>query len=270
MFHSVRPAEAPPLDTESSCALALLDAEGRFEWSNLAFARILGVSAESLAGSLSEALPTAAQIWLGGCSEPVRWTGPTGRSYWLRSQRDPMGDKTVLAVQDVTLEKSLQDENESLHRQLRDLRLNDNLTGLPNQRAIRQALDLQISRSRRYHNPLSVLLVQSKLRQERVEPMPRSADTLILAVSRFLRDRLRWVDQVGRWEENIFLVILPETTRPDAQQLINKIQADLDKLQLPSPLQDFAPALEFGLGVWEKGDDMRTLLQAALSDLKNV
>ncbi len=270
MFHSVRPAEAPPPDMESSCALALLDVDGRFEWINSAFARILGASVESLTGSLSESLPTTAKTWLAGCPEPVRWTGPTGRSYWLRSQRDPMGDKTVLAVQDVTLEKSLQEENQSLHRQLRDLRLNDNLTGLPNQRAIRQALDLQISRSRRYNNPLTVLLVQSKLQEARVEPMPRSADTLILAISRFLRDRLRWVDQIGRWEDNTFLVILPETTRPDAQQLISKIQADLADLQLPSPLEGFSPALEFGLAVWGKGDDLRTLLQAAGSDLNDA
>lgn len=270
MFHSVRPAEAPPLDTEQSCALALLDADGSFEWINNAFARILGISVESLTGSQLETLPTTAKTWLSGCAEPVQWTGPTGRSYWLRSQRDPMGEKTILAVQDVTLEKSLQDENQSLHRQLRDLRLNDNLTGLPNQRAIRQALDLQISRSRRYNNPLSILLVQTGLQQARVEPLQKSADTLVLTVSRFLRDRLRWVDQVGRWEDNIFLVILPETTRPDAHQLIEKIQADLGRLELPSPLETFSPALDFGLGVWEKGDDLRTLLQAASSDLKNV
>ena len=122
-------------------------------------------------------------------------------------------------MRDVTAEDDLRRENQLPHQQIQDLKLTDDLTGLPNRRAISQAPELQISRSRRHRNPLSVVLVHIGLQDDQVELLRDSADPLVLGVSRFLRDRLRWVDQIGRWEENIFLLVLPETEQADARGL---------------------------------------------------
>ena len=96
---------------------------------------------------------------------------------------------------------------------------------------------------------------------------PLSTDPATLAVSRYLRDRLRWVDQIGRWEEDQFLLVLPETGEADARGLLDKIVNEQDSMQLPEPYDDLRPQLRFGMACWSKGDDMRTLLRKAHQDL---
>ena len=249
------------------CGLALLDAEGRIEWVNDQLASLLGKDAESLTGLAPEALPTEQQAWFSGNQTPLQARNPEGQNTLHRIERRAAGDKSLLVMRDVTAEDDLRRENRLLHQQIQDLKLTDDLTGLPNRRAISQALELQISRSRRYRNPLSVVLVHIGLQDDQVELLRDSADPLVLGVSRFLRDRLRWVDQIGRWEENIFLLVLPETEQADARGLVSKISSELSDMQLPPPLEGVKPVLSFGVGVWQKGDDLRTLLRSASQDL---
>jgi len=267
MIQAVPQADARPTDDPATCGLALLGQDGCFEWLNPVLAGMLSSSIETLVGTHPATLSTETRAWFSASDQPFRWVNAHGEARWLLSQRHKLDDRTLLAVHDVTEETSLREENEALHRQLQDLRLNDNLTGLPNRRSIRQALEQQISRSRRYNNPLSVVLVTVSLQDEQVELVQESADSLVLGVSRFLRDRLRWVDQIGRWDDRVFLVLLPETTRGDANSLVEKIRSELSGLQLPAPLDTLRPALGFGIGVWDKGDDLRTLLQSASNDL---
>ena len=186
---------------------------------------------------------------------------------WLRRESHPGDSETLLLLHDVTLQTRLDSENQRLRQQVQDLKLNDELTGLPNKRAITQALEMQISRSRRYQNPLSVVMVHIALDDSQIETVSGGADPLVLGVSRFLRDRLRWVDQIGRWEDNIFILVLPETERADALGLVEKIRAEQNSLQLPAPLEGVRPVLSFGTACWEKGNDMRTLLRQVTQDL---
>jgi diguanylate cyclase (GGDEF)-like protein len=173
-----------------------------------------------------------------------------------------------LIALDVTAQEELAEENARLRQQVEDLKLTDELTGLPNKRAISQALDLHISRSRRYQNPLSAVLVYVDL-QTLTKVQPLSTEPAVLSVSRFLRDRLRWVDQIARWEENVFLLVLPETTEADARGLLEKISSEQAGMVLPGSFGDMRPRLTFGLACWKKGDDMRTLLRQALTDLQH-
>lgn len=269
MIQAVVQTDTLPRNDPASCGLALLAPDGSFEWLNPVLADMLASSVETLLGTHPDNLSANTREWFSQGADLFRWVNARGEPRWLRSERHSIDEKTLLAVHDVTGEQSLLEENEALRQQLQDLRLNDDLTGLPNRRAIRQALERQISRSRRYNNPLSVVLVSVSLEDEQVELVQDSADSLVLGVSRFLRDRLRWVDQIGRWDERVFLVLLPETTRDDARSLVEKIRSELNGLQLPAPLNALTPALAFGIGVWEKGDDLRTLLQSAVTDLAN-
>lgn len=236
--------------------VALIDAQGRIEWANAALATYLGESPEALTG-----------VPLADLAQPAEWllsdVPVAVGSHWLRPERIAAGDKTLLIVHDDTELQRLREENAAL-------RLTDELTGLPNRRAISQALELQISRSRRYGNPLAVVLVHLGVAEEQVELLHDSADQLVLGVSRFLRDRLRWVDQIGRWEDNLFLLVLPETSREHAQHLTDKIHDELEGLRLPAPLETLRPHLGFGIATWDKGDDLRTLLRDASRELADA
>ncbi len=257
---SQTPDEPLPV-APAAAGVALLDADGRIEWLNDRLAGLLGLAPEAAVGLTPEQLPGEAATLLEPTGVPTRW--PVAGNPWLRVEAVPAGDKRLLIVHDADTEQALRAEIARLREQVEALKLTDDLTGLPNRRAIGQALELQVSRSRRYGNPLGIVLVKVGVADEQVELVGDGADALVLGISRFLRDRLRWVDQIGRWDETEFLLVLPETGREHAEQLVAKIRDELQALRLPGPLAAVPPRLAFGIGIWEKGQDARVLLRRA-------
>jgi diguanylate cyclase (GGDEF)-like protein len=246
--------------------LLLLDRDDRVGWANRRLAELLGMPDTNLTGQQLGQLSQEAQRLL--ATEPQLYRDEVGQR-WIRRmvQRGAAGERLVMLT-DETEQERLAEENARLRQQVEDLKLTDELTGLPNRRAITQSLELHVSRSRRYQNPLSTVLVHIDMhRFTGVQPM--STDPVILGVSRFLRDRLRWVDQIARWEDTVFLLVLPETTEEDARGLLDKIAAEAHNMPLPEAFGDLLPGLSFGLACWQKGDDVRTLLRRAVQDLRD-
>jgi len=250
---------------QAPCGMAMLDRDGHINWANQTLAEMLGLELDHLTNG--DGPPEALARVLQAEQDLVQLPDPSGRPRWLQRDSRGMDDESLLIVHDVTEQQRLNDENQRLRRQVEDLKLNDDLTGLPNKRAITQALELQISRSRRYQNPLSVVLVHIALEDESLETLKGGVDPVVLGVSRFLRDRLRWVDQIGRWDDNMFILVLPETEQADAEGLVQKIQAEQDSMLLPEPFSGIRPQLSFGIGCWHKGDDLRTLLKQVTQNL---
>jgi diguanylate cyclase (GGDEF)-like protein len=246
--------------------LVQIDADGCIGFVSEQAGNLLGNDAAGLTGKRPAELNAALQRLLE--SDPVLYHDIGGQR-WIRRQQLRGGDgRRLIVLDDVTEQERLAADNSRLQQQVEDLKLTDELTGLPNRRAIGQALDLHVSRSRRYQNPLSILMVSVDL-QGLARVRPLSTNPAVLAVSRFLRDRLRWVDQIGRWEDDEFLLVLPETSVDDARLLIDKIIAEQTSMQLPEPFEDVRPQLAFGLACWSKGDDMRTLLRRAHQELRD-
>jgi len=78
-------------------------------------------------------------------------------------------------------------------------------TGLYTRHGILKKLSLHVTRSRRYYNPLSIIML-------RVTPdSDTNYDSINHAIAMILKDKLRWVDDVGHWNMSDFLLILPET-----------------------------------------------------------
>lgn len=98
-------------------------------------------------------------------------------------------------------------------------------------------LDAEISRSRRYSNPLSCLIAYVD-----------GDATRYAALERMLRDQLRWVDVLARWSERELMVLLPETHARAATALCRKL-ASLAQ-QLPEPV-----VVNWGASTWRRGDD---------------
>ncbi len=266
MSHSA-PSHLPTgIFDQSQLGLALLDAQHRLAWINPTLASLAKTDADSLVGTASGDLPESLATLLFGDSETLHLQ-QGGDERWLRRETLEQKDSTLLVFQDVSELQRLDAENQRLRQQVEDLKLNDDLTGLPNKRAITQALDLQISRSRRYQNPLSVVMVHIGLADAQIHALKSGTDPLVLATSRFLRDRLRWVDQIGRWEDNIFVLVLPETAQEDTDGLVEKISNEQTSMPLPEGFGEMRPTLSFGTAYWQKGDDMRTLLRRATDEL---
>ena len=247
-----------------ACPMGLmaLNSKGYICGVNSVLEAITGLSAEHFLKHNRETLPSAIHRTLLGNDDLAHLHGP-GLERWLqRETRELQGADdesiTLLYFQDVTELHQLQQQNDHMARQLEELAITDTLTGLTNRRALTQMLDAQITRSRRYQNPLSLALTE-------ILPQNSEAitDDLILTVSNYLRDRLRWADVLGRWDDGRFMLMLPETSEEAARTLIENISNGVTDLATTGGQQPPGFQLRFGLVEWSKGLDTRRLTQQA-------
>jgi len=247
------------------CGVLLIDAAGKIMQANAALETMLGLSSEQLSGHDQNSLPFPAYRGLFKGKGLIHLMGPgVGKERWLQCTPGKAADPVVKYFQDVTEQVQLSEQNQQLRRQVEELTVSDELTGLANQRAFNRALTAQVTRSRRYQNPLSLLLVE--LLDEQQDD-GRPVDQGVLTASRYLRDRLRWVDVIARWDHNHFLVILPETDARAALDLIHKIQSGFAEPEVAAD----QPVLQlrFGHSSWQKGDDEKKLMDRAAAALNS-
>ncbi len=250
------------------CPLGLLalNAEGRICGVNVALEELTGLGVAHLLGHSRESLPSPshkelftadALIHINGAGLPVRWLQCRSRS-----QSWPDGESLTLHYyQDMTETHRLLRENEALRQRVEELAVTDELTGMANHRTLMQMLSTQVSRSRRYQNPLTIGLVEIDLSDAEGPASAAVPDELVLAVSCYLRDRLRWADVIGRWSTHQFMLVLPETPAGAAHKLIENIACEVSEVISPEEVAGMAFSLRFGLAEWQKGYDVQRLLE---------
>jgi GGDEF domain-containing protein len=132
-------------------------------------------------------------------------------------------------------------------------------TGLYTRHGILKKLSLHVSRSRRYFNPLSVIML-------RVVPDSNvNSDSINRAIAMILREKLRWVDDVGHWNMSDFLLVLPETGEDAANKLARKIKFQLNRFKLPENHKKIPTTI--AVSSWRKGEDETKLLKRVTDQL---
>ncbi len=265
------PAQAPAQAAAQALALAPFpvvilhpgEGEERLAWLNEAAGGCFGPEARP--GLARTALPGPLAEALFDPPEELRW-GEGEAARWLQVRRRPLpaGGRAHYYL-DVSEQRTLRAERARLQDELAQHVTRDALTGLPNRRALLENLETLVTRSRRYGNPFSVI----RLRLENLEEVERghgtgSRDRVLVAVAHILRDKLRWADQVGRFDREEFLLVLPETDGPSARQLLRMLRRRLRSLaERGLDGRPFALQARFGLAAWGQGDDARLLLRRA-------
>ena len=192
--------------------------------------------------------------------------GTAARQIKIESREIPDSQgMTLRCFTDISEHETLKEENARLKQQVEELTLTDELTGLANERAFHRVLNSQVTRSRRYTNPLCLAVVE-------IETEIKAEDEglvqeITLAVSRYLRDRLRWVDLIARWSDDQFMLVLPETTLEDATKLLHKIKIDFVDTLLPEAIAHLNIRLQIGIAEWQKGNDARLLMKRSMEAL---
>ncbi|MBY0465740.1 MAG: GGDEF domain-containing protein [Burkholderiales bacterium] len=93
------------------------------------------------------------------------------------------------------------------------LAMEDALTGLPNRRAVLQALARHCSAAHRNARPLTVLLLDiDHFKQVNDQHGHPAGDEVLRRIAHTIRQRLRAQDMAGRFGGEEFLVLLPDTT----------------------------------------------------------
>lgn len=251
---------AKSLDHSIACAILedlptgiLLMDNRRIEWVNHALAKGFAMVKDDLTGLDPE---KARDTLLAPIFEDPDRFGVAdryGRCLWFRRQRINLegGSLQVQIYTDISRQVELESELERLVKDLQDSETNHPVTGLFNRKTILKALDTQVSRSRRYENPLALLRLSLKSSC----PSGETQETL-RRISQMLKDQLRWADQIGMIDDTTFLIILPETSFSAAKELATKLAND--RTTLGDNHADWS--IKFGAAAWQKGDDPGKLL----------
>jgi diguanylate cyclase (GGDEF)-like protein len=101
----------------------------------------------------------------------------------------------------------------------------DGLTRLPNRRGLMARLESEVSRSRRYGQPLSILLVDlDHLKRINDRRGHDAGDDALRRVGDAIRFGCRTTDVAGRWGGDEFLVLAPSTPLDEARRLGERIR----------------------------------------------
>jgi diguanylate cyclase (GGDEF)-like protein len=239
--------------------LLLFDAEDRLIAANAALRALLGPAADGLIGRSADDLsgsPLQALLIANGIFTFLSADHHHGY-YSAQDLRLPPGARAVRArlLHDITDSEHLHAENERLQTELQAQALHDPITGLLNRRGLMVALEPQVSRSRRYDSPLSVVIMDVYA--------DNAGEDLLARISRILKDQLRWADVIGSSENHEFIMVLPETRRDDALTLTEKLN---ERLMREFQGSDTVWAA-YGVVEWQKTDNASTLLRRAQTAL---
>jgi len=251
----------------------ILDPEGRITWLNSTLEKLLDIPSGRLIGQ-SAADADAAWRELLFDPEPTLFleAGASRPARWLQTWRatPPGMDGAIHYFADISNLQNALEDRDRLHEELAQHTTRDTVTGLPNRQALLQGLEPLVSRSRRYHNPLSVIRLRiDNLGDIDAEYGEGNGEAALTAVAQMLKDQMRWADLIGRFDNDEFLLVLPETDADAANHLLEKLRQRLAGLT-PSAADGRTIALvaQFGVAGWQQGDDRAKLLRRAREQLE--
>lgn len=254
------------LDHSVTCAILeelpagiLLMNNRQIEWVNKTLADTLHTPKTELHGLGCETASGTVLAPIFEDSDRICITDSDDRKLWLKRQIIDIADKPLKAhiFTDITHLTQLETELERLVADVQNLQTKHPITGLLNRKTILHTLDTQVSRSRRYENPLALLRLSLKSETSESE----NQETL-RHISQMLKDQLRWADQIGMIDDSTFLIILPETSLSAAKELATKLAND--RTTLGDHHANWS--IKFGAAGWQKGDDPEKLLNRVQVD----
>jgi diguanylate cyclase (GGDEF)-like protein/PAS domain S-box-containing protein len=256
-----------------SDGINVLDAKtGKFTDANPASCAMFGYSRDELIGHTIEFLSTGispytqrdaiASLAMGfGEPQTIEWhcKAKDGHLFWaeISFRNVALEDRNVgLAIlRDITERKRRHDE---VARQANV----DVLTDLPNRRAFDDVFQQEVARTGRYDRPLCVAIGDIDHFKIVNDTFGHQiGDVVLKRLAEFMRNSLRTTDYVARWGGEEFTILLPETRLDVADQLLNRLRANIANYVIPEIGR--AVTLSFGVTACTKSDDPDDLIGRA-------
>lgn len=123
------------------------------------------------------------------------------------------------------------DVESAFHDEIYRLTITDNLTGLPNRRALGDELARELSRARRHDLPTSFLMIDIDHFKHINDTFGHQAgDAVLVNVAAAVRSQTRNQDTVARFGGEEIAVLMPQTTIADAVSVAERIRAAVEAL----------------------------------------
>ena len=124
----------------------------------------------------------------------------------------------------------------------------DSLTGLFNRRAFENKINEEFERSKRYHNPLSVLLLDiDNFKTINDTYGHHGGDAALVRISETFREKTRQSDFPSRYGGEEFVLILPETDQDSALQVAGKIHDSIRASSFGTTARPFSLTVSIGV-----------------------
>lgn len=252
--------------------LSTMDTEGRCVEANEAWRRTLGYAPSELAGKrLLElthpedhglALDRAREIFAGAQSVDLetRVRAKDGSWHWLRTSSTFAADEGLVYSRstDVTERRRLEGEREELLAQVASLARHDALTGLPNRRLLDEQAPRELARARRGGQPVCLAIIDLDHFKAYNDANGHLAGDELLRECAIAWDSvLRGADILVRYGGEEFLLLLPDTSREEAAQVVERLRAATPRGQTCSA----------GIAAWDGITDVDGLISVADSAL---
>jgi diguanylate cyclase (GGDEF)-like protein len=117
-------------------------------------------------------------------------------------------------------------ENARLHQEVQHLAVTDSLTGMLNRRGFVQLAQRELDRSRRYNEPLSVIMLDIDHFKNANDTYGHAfGDEVLRTLSETCTANVRKMDIAGRFGGDEFIILLPETDLPAAEKVAQRIHS---------------------------------------------
>ena len=248
------------LYTIMAMGVIVSDSNETIEWVNPFLCQLIDTVPESLVGAPVKSLLNLSKLQPVNYVQRYEVTTDTGKEAWLQCTKTTVQDDNgeihhVRFVTDISDFQARQSSRVNVNSHVDESRM-DEITGSLNRKAILQELDAQVSRSRRYGNCLSVILMECKFTQSLHAD---KKDAILFSIANSIKANLRWVDQIGVMSPERFLIILPESDIQAAEQAWGKIMAELQEVTMQEGQQYLHT--ERSITEWQTGEDKETLIQ---------
>jgi len=124
----------------------------------------------------------------------------------------------------------------------------DSLTGLFNRRAFEKKIQEEFERSKRYHNPLSLLILDiDNFKTINDTYGHHGGDAALVKISETFREKTRQSDFPSRYGGEEFVLILPETDQENALLVATKIQDAIRSCAFGTTARPFRITVSIGV-----------------------
>ncbi len=161
----------------------------------------------------------------------------------------------------------------------RELAHYDELTGCVNFRWITEILENEISRCKRYHKEVAVIMLDIDNFKKINDKRGHSAGNLVLKIfAQTLKKNVRNIDTVGRYGGEEFLIVLPEADRDEALVVLERVKESVNQIPLPLLISDNSvnSTINFSAGIssfplnGENYQDLVSVADKALYEAKTA
>jgi diguanylate cyclase (GGDEF)-like protein len=149
-------------------------------------------------------------------------------------------------------------------RQLRNLMVRDSLTGLLNHRTVLEQLKIEVERANRTGTAVSFVMIDlDKFKRVNDTYGHGIGDQVLKTLARFLKQRFRVTDPLGRYGGEEFAIILPNVEESSAKKLMEEVRKDFSQLLHQAKNKSFKLTFSCGIASYPKYHTAKAMADAA-------